>query len=425
MNKKILVVSMSAWNSVIGSDTWAALLENYNPNNIANIALREDIPDSKAANNYFTISERRIIKSIFNRKIETGYKFDRIGKSENSKKDIEFHNKLYNGEKKHIYLKRMLREIIWMLGKWNSNELNKFVDEFNPDVVLYFMDGYIHFNRICRYVKKRTNAKSIGFFVDDTFTYKQSSSLGFKVLRFFQRRSLHKLALETDSFWAITEMTKYEADNEFNINCKIISKPLRNTPQYAEPIIHKPINILYTGNLQIGRDRTLVKLVQALKSINNMNFVVDIYTKTNLDKDVIDELKCDFCKIHAAVEQNKIFEIQKHSDILLFLEDIDGKDALTARLSFSTKITDYLSCSKCIFAIGNKDTAPMKYFKKYNAALVAETTEEIIQKLKEIISNPSVISVMARNAYECGVNNHSKEKILKDVDDSINALFQK
>lgn len=423
MNKKVLVVSMSAWNSVIGSNTWSTLLENYNPNNIANISLRDDTPDSKAANNYFIISERRIFKSIFNRKIETGYKIDKTEESENNKKDIVFHNKIYNGRKKHIYLKRMIREIIWILGKWKSDELNKFVDEFNPDVVLYFMDGYIHFNRICRYVKKRANAKSIGFFVDDTFTYKQSSDLGYKFLRFFQRKSLHKLALETDSFWAITEMTKYEADNEFNINCKVISKPLRSISQYTEPIIHKPISILYTGNLQIGRDRTLVKLVQALKTIKNMNFVVDIYTKTKLNKDILDKLKCDFCKIHAAVEQDKIFEIQKNSDILLFLEDIDGKDALTARLSFSTKITDYLSCSKCILAIGNKNTTPMKYFKKYNAALVAETTEDITQRLKEIISNPSIINIMARNAYECGINNHSKENILKDVDDSINALF--
>ena len=43
MDKKILVLSMSAWNSKVGSDTWATLLEWQDPDNIANIALREEI----------------------------------------------------------------------------------------------------------------------------------------------------------------------------------------------------------------------------------------------------------------------------------------------------------------------------------------------------------------------------------------------
>ena len=269
MDKRILVLSMSAWSSKVGSDTWATLMENYKPDNVANISLREDIPDSKAAKYYFTISERRIIKSIFKRKTKTGYCCSASNVSESNDKDIQFHNKVYSSNKKNIYLKRMIREILWMLGKWKSNELDKFVDEFNPDVVLYFMDGYVHFNRICRYVRNRTKAKSIGFFVDDTFTYKPSSELGFKIYRFFQRKSLNKLVENTDGFWAITKTTKDEADAEFNIDCKVISKPLRNIPQYIEPSVHKPIKILYTGNLQIGRDKTLVKIVQALKKIND------------------------------------------------------------------------------------------------------------------------------------------------------------
>lgn len=423
MDKKILVLSMSAWNSKVGSDTWATLLEGQDPDNIANIALREEMPDSKVCNNYFTISESRVLKSICNRKIKTGYAFDEINVSDRRQKDIEAHDKMYGGTKRNIYLKRMLREIVWALGKWKSDELKKFVDDFKPDVVLYFMDGYIHFNRICRYITKRANAKSIGFFVDDTFTYKQNSGLGFKLFRFFQRKSLHKLASKTDAFWAITDMTKSEADEEFGVDCRIITKPLRKSIQFEEVSIHKPITILYTGNLQIGRDKTLIKLVQAIKEMNSQDFVIDVYTRTNMSDSVLKELECDFCNIHSAVEQDKVFDLQRNADILLFLEDTDGEDAFTARLSFSTKIIDYLSCSKCILAIGNKDTAPMRYFEKNGAALIAQTTEEIKQRLREIVNNPDLISKTAYNAYECGVKNHSKEIVLQGVMESIEDLF--
>ena len=69
---KILVITVSAWNSKVGANTWAALLEKYDSKNIANICIREEVPDSKVCGRFFVVSENRVIKSVLNRKIETG-----------------------------------------------------------------------------------------------------------------------------------------------------------------------------------------------------------------------------------------------------------------------------------------------------------------------------------------------------------------
>ena len=45
---KLLVVSMASWNTLVGSDTWAKLLKNYNPKDIANISFRDEYPDNGA-----------------------------------------------------------------------------------------------------------------------------------------------------------------------------------------------------------------------------------------------------------------------------------------------------------------------------------------------------------------------------------------
>lgn len=422
---KLLVVSAASWNTLVGSDTWAELLKNYNPEDIADIAFRDEYPDNSACNNYFVISEKRIIKSIFKRHTQTGYRVDSKEYIEDNICNTAFHNNLYRNKEKRIYIKRIIREIVWKLGKWKSKELDEFIDSFNPDVVLYFMDGYIHLNRVCRYVKKRAGAKSIGFFVDDTFTYKQSKKIGFKIFRFFQRKSLHKLASDTDMFWAITEMTKEEADKEFGIDCRVVTKPISEKIEYKKYETKFPIKMLYTGKLNIGRDRTLKKLCEALKDINrdSIKFCIDVYTNTQVSERVLLGLQYEYLHIHTAVEQNYISELQKNADILLFLEDIDGDDALTARLSFSTKIVRYLSSSKCIFAIGNIKTAPMQYFKKNNSALIAESEEDIEKVLKMILEEPGIVEKMAYQAYLCGKNNHSENKVLGIVDNSIKSLL--
>lgn len=425
-DKKILIISISAWNSKVGADTWPTLMGGLNPDNIANISLREETPDSLVCNNYFVLSENKVIKSIFKREIKTGKRVERGVPKENNSNDLAEHNLRYQKMSRKRGLWGLLaREIIWKLGKWKTKELDEFIDSFKPDVILYSMDGYIHFNRICRYVKEKTKGKSIGFFVDDNFTYKQTNRFGLKIFRYFQRGSLKKLAKQTDAFWAITDMTKKEADEFFGINCTIVTKPLTRETVYKDWQINDPIRVLYTGNLQIGRDRSLIKVVKALKEINQEKilFQVDVYTKTSLSEQVKNQLSCGFCVLHNPVPQSEVLKKQEQADILLFLEDVDGPDAKKARLSFSTKITDYLSSGKCIFAVGCMDTAPMQYFLDNQAAILATNSIEMVEKFKAILENPELLAGYARRACKCGIKNHKKENVLKIVHESIEQLF--
>lgn len=429
MNKdiKILVLSVSAWNSKVGYNTWPALLEGADPNNVANITLRSEIPDSNVCNNYFCISENRVIKSIFNRNIKTGKRVEPITVDNTNSADLKEHNNRYNKMKSHRnFTTLMVREFLWKLGKWKTKELKDFIKDFSPDVIIYSMDGYIHFNTICKFTKRYTNAKSIGFFCDDNFTYKQSNSFGLKLLRFFQRKSLKKLVKETDAFWAITKMTKEEADEVFDVNCTVLTKPLSQLPVFVEQSVCMPINLLYTGNLQIGRDLSLIKVVNALREINkeNIKFSVDVYTKTFLSDEIKEQIECEYCTVNPPIPQEEVLNLQKQANILLFLEDVDGPDAQTARLSFSTKITDYLSSGKCILAVGCPDTAPMKYFLEEDSAIIATDHNSLVEKFNLILKDQGILNEYSKKACECGLRNHKKDDVLNTFWKSIEDVLE-
>ena len=76
-------------------------------------------------------------------------------------------------------------------------------------------------------------------------------------------------------------------------------------------------------------------------------FFIEVYTNTRLDPEFLEKIDPAVCCIHPPIPQAEVLVKQKAADVLLFLEDIDGPHAKTARLSFSTKITDYLSAGKC------------------------------------------------------------------------------
>ncbi len=425
LQPKILVIAVPSWNSKVGANSWASLLERYDSTNIANIYIRDEIPDSDVCSRYFCISESKIIKSVLKRKTITGIEVQ--SNSQVNDKTLEEHNERYTKyTKRRRYSMLLAREIIWKLGKWKTKELDEFLDDFKPDIILHSMEGYIHLNRVIEYAIKRTGAKAIGYIWDDNFTYKQNKNFGYKFYRFFQRKSLKKLAKKTDAFFAITEKTKKEADEFFGIDSVILTKPLSSVPTVNYGDIKKPITILYTGNLLIGRDKSLLRLVNAIKKLRFENdFAIEVYTGTHLTDKIKNGIECDFCKIYAPIPQKEVLEKQKEAYILLFLEDIDGKGAKVARLSFSTKTTDYLSSGRCIFAIGNSDVAPIEYIKDTSCGIVACDDEEIENALKLLVENPDCMIEYAKASSKVGIENHSREKIEQRFFNVLNYVYNK
>jgi len=115
---RILVFTVAAWNSKVGSNTWTTLLEGYPSENIANVCIRDEDPDSEICSRYFRISENRVIKSILHRKIKTG---EEVSQSVRNDADLEDHNLRYQAmKKKRRYSMLLAREMIWKLGKWKT-----------------------------------------------------------------------------------------------------------------------------------------------------------------------------------------------------------------------------------------------------------------------------------------------------------------
>ncbi len=421
--KKTLVFTVASWNSKVGANSWATLLEGYDSKNVANICIREETPDSKVCSAYFVVSENRMIKSLFNRKVETGYRADPQAADNTQAEDLEQHNERYRKMgKKRSYAMLFARELIWKLGKWHTKALDDFLDEFQPDIILHSMDGYIHLNRIIEYAIRRTGAKAAGYIWDDNFTYKQSNKTGYKVYRFFQRASLKSLAKKTSEFFAIATKTKQEADEFFGINCHLLTKPINTVPKVNYGEIGDCIKILYTGNLYIGREQSLLKVVNAIKNCYKGRFFVDVYTNSQMDEAYLAQIDPEVCQIHDPIPQSDVLQKQREADVLLFLEDTDGPDAKVARLSFSTKITDYLSAGKCILAVGNLDTAPMQYFVENNAAFACGDEVSVAQVLGQISKEPQMLAQMAQNAAAAGEKNHNKAHIQSVFDGVIAKL---
>lgn len=423
---KILIVSDATWadDNNIGN-TFSNLFLGWPKDKIAMIYARPNLPDTIVCNKFFQISETRLIRNLFNKNIKTGMTLNvsnantSIKHNEKIQKDEQAGKKLYNFFLRYrwnIFLSA--REVLWGISNWKTADLNKFIDDFNPEIILALADSSVYMSNIQQYVINRTNAKSIIYFVDDVYSNKRFNlSPIFWLNRQITRKGIRKTVSMCDLVYTIIDKQKKEYDSFFNVNSMILNKggdfsdnPKRDNDE------GEPIKLIYTGNITSGRWQTLVKIGEALDKINKncTKATLLIYTKNKLygkiDKAFQEIKSIDF---KGSIDANQVKVVQERGDILVHVESMKLKEKLETRLSFSTKLVDYFERGKCILAVGWSEAASISYLKENTAAIVIDNIEDIELVLNEVLNNQARITEYAIQSWELGRRNHQIE-IIRD-----------
>lgn len=427
---KVLSISLSTWRSDSGIHTQTDLFKYYDPERVAQIYTKSDLPDTPVCNSFFRISENEVIRSVYSRKavgcrVENGASAD-----SNTQKAIEAEKSLYTkAHKKKSWLMTLARELVWFLGKWKTTALDDFIRKENPDV--YFVPIYpvCYMGWIQLYIIKKFPKPYVCYLADDNYTYKPCGNNPLALLhRFILRKTVKKLAVNCSEMFTITKTEAEETDRCFGTHSVVLTKGINfEGREYEERKLSSPIKMVYTGNLLIGRANSLVKISKAMANINKdgEKVVFDIYSTTVLDEKTMNYLNSNGCHFKGAVPKSEVDAIQQSADIVVFAESLEKNHRFDARLSFSTKLTDYLKNGKCIFAIGDKTIAPIIYLRDNDCAVIANEYEEIESRLTELICNPTLISEYSKKAFDTGKKNHNEEDIKKVFLDTFISAYKK
>lgn len=409
---RILVVSNTPWDdsNSFGS-SFSNILGGEPRYEIANIYCQSGWPNTQVAKRFFRISEKSIIRSL-------------VKKAKSSGEKVANHPGVVNQDSetvqkaKHIrwQLFFWIRDLIWATGKWHSAELDRFIDDFQPDIVfqpLYFQP---HINRIGIYAAQRANVPMVGYTSDDNYSLRQYSwSPLFWIDRFIKRRLFKKAVDHCPLLYVITETQRKEYDRYFGLEkCKVLYKGgnfNRTMPEYTE---NRPIRFLYTGNLGAGRWETLTQIAKGIHSLNTngKKARLEIYSATVLSPTVLSQLNIQgSSEFKGRVSATEIRPLQQAADVLIHVEPFSKTERYKARLSFSTKIVDYMEAARCILAVGWKETGGIEYLTANNAAYCITDPSEISTALEQLISDTALRRQYAINAYQCGCRNHDLSKI--------------
>lgn len=413
---KVLIVSRGVWDDTQGtSSTLSNVFQNYNSEKLAMIYIESTLPKTTRCHRFFQISEFSLVRKLYKWRTKTGFNIDTNQVNINSV-DLNIANQealTMNFVRKHrsIWFS-FAREILWMFNGWKTKELRSFVVDFNPDVVWIEGSPLPLLHRLNNYVLKIINKPASIFMTDDIYTFQScSKNLINRMYRYHQRLMIQRVVKQCDNMFVASPKMKREYDKIFGVNSVFITKgvELLHKEFIREPT-HKPLRLVYLGQVIYGRIYSLIAIAEALKGINNgeVKMKLDIYTNNLIEFEQKQQLlHGGNVTLLAPVPYSEVYNVISNSDVVVFVESFEKRYRNVARLSFSTKISDYLSSGKCILAVGPSDSAPIEYLQEEDSAIVVTTQEDIQQKLQFLLQD-DIITQYAEKSYSCGKRNHEK-----------------
>lgn len=407
---KTLVLGVDAWRSDGPSNTLPNIFSCWDPNKVALIYTRSSYPNDSVSNKYFQISENKVLKSILKPWLKTGQ--EQKNEAVDISKDILQERKRYaKAHKKHSDFMTLCREVVWFLGHWKTHELKKFISDFEPDVLFLPIYNNWYLCRIEAFLVGITKKPYVVYYADDDYSYEACKGLLSYFHRFILRKYVKKLIVNSSDVFAIVDKVKEEIDTKFGKECKILTKGVDfSKKEFYKKTVDYPIRFVYTGNLLIGRDDSLLLIADALKQVDpyGERAILDIYSQTELPEETISKLNNGSCHFHGAVNRQEVDQVQQNADVLIFAEALSGQYVRAARMSFSTKLTDYMANGKCIFAVGINEIAPIHYLKKYDAAIISTSKEDLLETIRNLLEQPKLIEEYAQKSFMCAKSNHNK-----------------
>lgn len=131
---KVLVVGINAWREDGTAHTLMDIFRCWNPDKLALVYSRTDMPNTTVCKHYFQISETQVMRSVFQPWICAGKEVQNQPVDKTADATAE-HERYAKAHKKASLWMPLAREIVWKLGHWKTNALKMFVKNFDPDIL--------------------------------------------------------------------------------------------------------------------------------------------------------------------------------------------------------------------------------------------------------------------------------------------------
>lgn len=409
--KRLLIISHNCLSKT-GSNgrTLANLLEGWPKQKVRQFYIHPEQPCFDICDQYYCITDMAILKSVLNR-TDAGW----VVKPQ--KRDTESKAGTI-GPKKKKRLKNSFffwcRETIWKSHLWKCAQLEKWIAEFSPEIILVQAGDMGFLFDLAIAISQKYHAPIVVYNTEGYY-FKSVSYLEENWISNLFYPGLHKSFMKSyENLISSSKMEIYNCDllrDDYYAVFHTDSRVIMNSSDFTEEEVYnsKKRKFVYAGNLGVDRHKSLITFAEALQKVEP-NLVVEVYGKAP-NEAVKKELEsCAGIRMQGFVPYNELKKILRESKYLLHVESFEDFYREDLKYAFSTKIADSLAVGACLFVYAPENMAVVQYLQGKEAAVLISKPELLEEKIAEILHNEGQSKIYAENGRKLAQKNHNFRK---------------
>ena len=403
---KILIVCTTPYSKEASSRAFGSYFGAFGKENLAQIMSLPIVPPKGQCGSIFRITDEELIKSRFSKKQTVGTIFHFEDMREGSAEEQATPSKKGFLKKAYRFFKarkgafsHLVRKCIWKKKYWDTSELEKWVDDFQPDLVYCSFSDDFFIQDIALHFSKKYNIPLV-FNLGDDYYFNDRFSLSpfYWIYRKSYKKQFEAVMKASSGATFISDRIREKYVQAFDVSGKTVylSAPL-NEP--GDLSIHQLPVISYFGNLGYGRYKSLADIGDALQSIDP-SYKVDVYSSFASKKMLRYFAKHPGVCFHGRINYQEITEKTRKTDLLLIVEGFDRKSIKDVKYSLSTKVADSLSSGKLCFCYGDRDTGAMDFLLAHQLGVVVTKQNDLAEVLRKVLGDEGYRSSVIEREIE-------------------------
>lgn len=412
MERRILIVGTVPYNPMSSSRAFESYFSGMQKQNLAQIFSNTKVPAKGHCGTLFQITDQRMLKRMFNKRIITGKVFvdkELPDKWEDNSLEVgsSFFSKLYRIGSNKSPLIYLLRRILWRKRYWHTEQLDRWLDDFAPECVFLSFSDDFFIPQIALYAAERFNIPIVSSIGDDYyFNTRFSLSPLYHIYKSSYRRLIRRVFEHGGRAIYISDKIRNKYNSEFNLKGETVYLTSEFPRKPFEAFCGDKPKIAYFGNVGMGRAQSLCDIAESLGRICG-DIKLEVYTNQN-DKKAIKTFSGNKnIRLCGSVPYSTVVQKALECDIFVIVEGFKPKDVNLSRYSLSTKAADALKSGCHIFVYGSDECGVVEYMRSTDSAFVCSNKAELDECISSMLSDVAKQKQYYENAIKITEKHHS------------------
>lgn len=411
INRRVLVISNNCFSqSDSNGRTLGNMFFGWPKDNIAQFCVIAKDPNWGLCNNYYCLEDKTVLSAFLKLKKANGRILLRQ-KTGNTDVCVETVRPKTGSR---TAFKLLLRRLAWSFKRWNSHSFTKWVDDFNPDMVLLQLGDSSFMFDIALHIATNRNVPLVTFCTEGYYFFERNcfvrskwDFLFYPIYKKLYNHTIEKTMPYMKYAIYCNSLLQKDYTDKFGIPSDVIytGSTIKFFPKGLDK---NNLRISYLGNLGIDRDSALIEVGEVLHSINP-KYAIDVYGKADeaMQKRFFNAPGVTY---HGLVSYDEVKRIIEQSDILFHVESERGYIERQLQYAFSTKIADSISSGKCFVLFAPRNLACSKYIIENECGWFASTKVELKTVLIRILNDKTERDSVLCKAKQVAQRNHDYDE---------------